>query len=767
MLVCGIRIFTAVYTLDKVYSYLSTEDQRISVGDMVSVPFGGGNKNQKGIVVSLKEYDRYKAENNADDENPYELKSVSSILLKNAVSAKDLDLIDFICTRYFTTFYEASKLLLPPGSDKSINSLRNPVPSAKNVKYISIGADEAVDAFMLGLSQSRKEKYSKALAVLREDRDSEMQLSLFTKITSLSYQTVSKLASFGVVKIFEKREYRDPFSHIALCERDEAKDILTEEQETAYIKLKGLMLEDKANCALLYGVTGSGKTKVMLKLIDDAISCNKSVIMLVPEIALTGQAMRILISRYGDKVAVLHSALSDGERYDQWSLIKSGEKKIVLGTRSAVFAPCKDLGLIIIDEEHDHSYKSDSHARYHARDIAKFLCARTNSLLLLASATPDLDSYYKAKTGKYHLLTLKKRYNEKGMPDVEIADVRNDFRDSPNTLIGKKLKSALDNVLRSNEQAILFINRRGYNQFIMCRSCSEAITCPNCSVSLTYHIDGGRRSLHCHYCGYKRLVPNRCPSCGSDHLMNFGYGTQQLEEQIKQNFPDAKVLRFDADTVTKKNSHDSIINAFRNKEADILIGTQMVAKGHDFPGVSLVGVIMADSSLYSSDYKAKEQSFALFTQVMGRAGRASVPGHALIQTFSPYNETLMLSSTQDYEKFYESEIALRKALLFPPFCDICSIELKGDKEDKINEDSKLLLDMISEMLKNDFKDIKIILYGPFEAFPYKVNNVYRKKVIIKFKYSSRLALFIDTLIRAFPKDSKGTYLSVDINPMGI
>jgi len=767
--ICAVRIFTTVYSLDRVYSYIIPVGMNIETGDMISVPFGNGNTTQKAIVVRVLDYDEFLSSPYSC--SPSDLKPVRSIIFKSVVTERTQALISFICDRYFTTFYEAARLVLPPGAEKNSFIGSEEDSRKKLVRYIRLTKDEEkLSEFISSLSKVRKEKYIAAFQCRELIEGTCSTLSELSEVTGLSSSTVKKLIDAGILETEERREYRNPFASIikqgeCICER--TAEILTDEQQSAFDELKIMLSEEKPSCALLYGVTGSGKTKVMLKLVDEALAQNKGVIMLVPEIALTGQVMRQLLSRYGDNVAVLHSALSDGERYDEWSRIASGEKKIVLGTRSAIFAPCKDLGLIIMDEEQDHSYKSDSHARYHARDIARYLCGMTNSLLLLASATPDIESYYKAQIGKYKLLNLTKRYGSGGMPAVETADVRNDFRDTPGNLIGKKLHEAISTVLKKGEQAILFVNRRGYNRFIMCRSCSEPVMCPNCSVSLTYHKDDTGSFLFCHYCGYKRSVPKTCPSCKSEHLMNFGFGTQQLEVQIKDKFPEARILRLDADTVTRKNAHDKIISSFRNKEADILIGTQMVAKGHDFPGVSLVGIIMADSSLYSSDFRAKEQSFSLFTQVIGRAGRADVPGTALIQTFSPFNETLMLSSTQDYIKFYRSEIALRKALLFPPFCDICVIEQKNTDEGKLDEYSKLLMDSLSELIKNDYSDLKLIVYGPFEAYPYKLNQVYRKKTVIKFKFSVRFAEMVNKLLITFPKISKGEYLSVDINPTNI
>lgn len=536
---------------------------------------------------------------------------------------------------------------------------------------------------------------------------------------------------------------------------------LSEEQQKAYDSLEESLTSGEASAALLYGVTGSGKTSVILTLIDKALSLGKSVIMLVPEIALTSQSAEVLFSRYGKRVAIIHSGMSKGERHDSWEAIKSGKKDIVLGTRSAIFAPVKNLGLLIIDEEQDDSFKSDTTPRYHARDVARFICAKSSALMLLSSATPEVTSFYNAVSGKYKLITLKERYGNATLPDVVISDLMVDSITSPDRLIGSELEEALRDTLEKGEQAVLFVNRRGLRKLLTCRDCRTPVTCPNCSVSMTLHKKGDGYKLMCHYCGYSMAPPLTCPACSSKHMQYRGYGTQKLEEELKKLFPKARVLRLDADTTRKKLSHDSIITDFENHRADVLIGTQMVAKGHNFPDVTLVGVIMADLSLFSSDYRANEHTFSLMTQVVGRAGRSKKRGRALIQTMNPYNEIIGLCTTQDYNSFFEGEIALRRSLVFPPFCSVGAFYLTSESEYALNSASDSLERFMTGKLGKDFSDVKIIAYGPFEAIPYKLKNTYRKKLVVKFKNNARTrTLFRQVLTELNKKDGVRCYFDV-------
>ena len=519
---------------------------------------------------------------------------------------------------------------------------------------------------------------------------------------------------------------------------------------------------------LLHGVTGSGKTCVMLRTIDEMLQRGKGVIVLLPEIALTPQSLSIFCSRYGNRVAVMHSALNAGERMDAYHRILSGEATVVVGTRSAVFAPVRDLGLIVMDEEHEHTYKSDMNPKYHARDVARYRCAHHKAILLMCSATPSLESYKRAKEGRYTLLTLKHRHAGAELPEVRVADMRGEAGGGNLSPLGAELTEALSKNVSAGDQAILFLNRRGYNHVVSCRSCGEAVTCPSCSVSLTYHTkkhsyDEGY--LVCHLCGRRQPLPRVCPSCGSEHLARLGYGTQRVEQELGELLPGAGVLRMDTDTTGTRFSYDELLGTFRRHEADVLLGTQMVTKGHDFPDVTLVGVLMADSSLYLDDYRAGERTFSMLTQVIGRAGRAKKKGVAVIQTCNPDHDVIRLACKQDYETFYEREIKLRKLLVFPPYCDIALLTLSHRDEHELMLAAKALSDELARRIASDFGDVKLIAFGPFEAPIYRVDGQYRMRMVIKCALSKRTrALFAD-LLSAFQKQGNGTpLLSVDFNP---
>ena len=508
-----------------------------------------------------------------------------------------------------------------------------------------------------------------------------------------------------------------------------------------------------------------GKTEIYIRLIEEALKLEKSSIMLVPEISLTPQTVDRFLSRFGEeKIAVLHSKLSVGERYDQWKKIERGEAKIVIGARSAIFAPVENLGLIIIDEEHDSSYKSDSAPRYNTKEIASYLGKEKKIPVVLGSATPDLGSYYKAINNEIQLAKLTKRANNSSLPDVEIVDLRNELASGNKSMISNKLQEEIKENLKNKKQTILFLNRRGFSTFIMCRDCGYTAKCKNCDISLTYHLKENK--LKCHYCGYETKALTICPECNSKNIRYFGTGTQKLEEQIKNLFPEATTLRMDVDTVNKKNSHEDILNSFKNDKIDILIGTQMVVKGHDFPNVTLVGVIAADSSLNIDDYRAHERTFQTLTQVAGRAGRGKDKGKVIIQTYNPDSFCIDFAKKQDYKLFYDTEIHIRKQLRYPPFCDIILFGLssKDNKE----------LEAISNYIYNDLKNkintekLQILLYKPVPAPIEKIKNRIRWRIIVKCKVNDEIIKSInDTINKANEKiknSKKDTRIIVDINP---
>ncbi len=613
----------------------------------------------------------------------------------------------------------------------------------------------------------RSPKQWALVATLLENGD--MAEDDLLKAAKATRTQLNALVNRGFVSLEKTVSYRIPYELPE--ERRDGAITLNAEQQAAYDRLAQMLQSGKPAAALLYGVTGSGKTSVMLAAIDLSLSLGRGVIVLLPEIALTPQTLGIFCARYGDRVAVIHSALSQGERIDTYTLIKEGKADVVIGTRSAVFAPVKNLGMIVMDEEQEHTYKSDSNPKYHARDIARFRCAGANALMLLASATPSVESYYKAMTGKYTLLTLKNRYGKATLPEVTVADMREEVRAGNITPLGGTLADALVKTVQKQEQSVLFLNRRGYNSFLSCQKCGKAISCPNCSVSMTYHTQKGsydNGSLVCHWCGMRMATPKTCPECGSEHLRFAGYGTQRVERDLSELMPTARILRMDTDTTAAKSAYDDLLGRFRRHEADVLLGTQMVTKGHDFPDVTLVGVLLADASLYLDDFRASERTFALLTQVIGRAGRANKPGRAIIQTNNPDHEVIALAKKQDYEGFYAREIKLRKLLSFPPFCDIVLMNIVSENENELALACKRVYgDFRTNALKN-YADLPMVVFGPFEAPVYKVDGKYRMRMVIKCTLNRKGRQLFSEILTRFGQNAKGkTSLSIDFNPTNL
>ena len=578
------------------------------------------------------------------------------------------------------------------------------------------------------------------------------------------------LVEKGLLTVTETEAYRT--SAEAEGEGFRAAHSLSEEQADAVAILDALVATGEPKAALLHGVTGSGKTCVILETIDRVLARGRGVIVLLPEIGLTPQMLRIFHTRYGRNVAVIHSGLSAGERLDSHLRILSGEASIVVGTRSAVFAPVPNLGLIVMDEEQEHTYKSDQDPKYHARDIARFRCASENALMLLASATPSLESYQKAMEGKYTLITMKQRYGSARLPDVHIVDMRGEPGQGQLSPLGETLAKELARVHGEGNQSVLFLNRRGYSHQMVCRSCGHAVTCPRCSVAMNYHVKrfGGEGELVCHWCGTRRGVPDTCPDCGSPHLIRMGFGTQRVEEDLHTVFPKARILRMDADTTTTKSAYNDLLGNFRNREADILLGTQMVTKGHDFPDVTLVGVLMADMSLYLDDYRAGEKTFSMLTQVIGRAGRGDKPGLAVIQTMNPDSEIIRLACAQDYETFFKNEIRTRRLLQFPPFCDMVLLTLTCPDEKELQKACLRLSEELRRQNMTEYADVPIVAFGPFEAPVYRVDNVYRMRMVVKCRLNRRARAMFGAILTTFTADARGSQrpiLSMDFNPSSI
>ncbi len=792
-----VRLMSATTAFDRPYSYLYHEE--LMPGSVAALPFGSSDRHQYGIVISSEKTD-----------NEEGLKRILFTLPEPYVLTRSqLDTAQFMSERFFASFGDCARLMLPTGLDidtaeyiirgEHFDALDNVELKSRLEREERVYLDSnltkkdvapyikksciALKTEALCHINEKKERYAKAISVSEEERAQrlkgakskekyntllehlcgagEMPVKSLYEIYSLDSAGLSFLKKRGLIEIVTHSVERNAYS-VPDVSQEPIKIELSDEQNQAYNTLADMLDSQKGCAALLYGVTGSGKTSVILSLVDKAVADRRGVIMLVPEIALTSQSAEVLFSRYGDKVAVIHSGMSKGERHDSWEAIKSGRKSIVLGTRSAIFAPVKNLGLLIIDEEQDDSYKSDTTPRYHARDVARFICASSNSLMLLSSATPDVESFYNAQKGKYKLVTLKKRYGGAILPDVVIADVMNDGVSSPDRLVGAELEERLNRTLDRGEQAVIFVNRRGLKKLLTCRDCKSAVTCPNCSVSMTLHQMGEAHRLVCHYCGYSMIPPSKCPSCSSEHMQYRGYGTQKLEQELKALFPQARVMRMDADTTRKKLSHDELIDDFSSHKADILIGTQMVAKGHNFPDVTLVGVIMADLSLFSSDYRANEHTFSLMTQVVGRAGRGKKKGSAVIQTMNPHHEVIELCTTQDYDTFYDGEIELRRALTFPPFCTVGVFVLTSDSERELDKACEKLNETVGKLLNTEFSDVKIIAYGPFDAVPYKLKNSFRRKLVVKYKNDKRTRELFKAVLSSF--NTKDVKCSFDASP---
>ena len=648
-------------------------------------------------------------------------------------------------------------------------------PSRGQVRLMYTLTEQAQESLRQGekenlLAGCRSENQAKLFLALAEpflemgNTVSKEEKELFQSVgvtPATGRSCMRRLIERKLVFAMEETEYRDPFrltpEEAALPPQPVSP--LTEEQSAALSTILSLYQAGEPKAVLLHGVTGSGKTNVMLAAIEKVLADGRGVILLVPEIALTPQTVQIYRRRFGDRIAVIHSSLSAGEKLDAWKRIRSGLADLVIGTRSAIFAPVPNLGMILIDEEHEYTYKSDTDPKYHAQDIARFRCGFHKAVMLLASATPSVTSYYKAVSGTYTLVELKHRYNQGPLPQVEIVDMRGT---PPTYAIGDVLAARLREDKAAGNQSILFLNRRGYNHFVSCRSCGKSIQCPHCSVSMTYHtvrqgklMDEGeayqtsRREngiLACHLCGYRCPVPEVCPICGQPHFLFQGCGTQKAEDDIEGQFPDLRVIRMDTDTTRGKFSHETYLTQFRRGEADVLLGTQMVTKGHDFPKVATVGVLNADSSLFLDDYRASERTFSMLTQVIGRAGRGDVPGKAIIQTWNPDNEILHLAATQDYGKFYSGEIRLRKALCFPPFCDIAVITISGSDEGVLSAVVTSLHQRIRDYSAGEFSDVPLVLFGPFEAPVYRMQNVYRMRFVWKCKLNRRSRAFLDRLL---------------------
>ena len=707
--IAKIAVSAATYWLDRPYDYLIPREleDRALPGVRVHVPFSNGNRRTEGVILALTEESSYA-----------KLKSILSVLDEEPIlTPEQIKLALFMRERFFCTVYDAVRAMLPAGLWFDEEGRRRAKDKTLEMARLAVESEEAAAA-----AQAKRLKAPNQAAILE-------QLCIFEAIpsrdlllhTGANRPSLKALVSAGLVELYEKEAYRRPQVHLG---EEEPLPVLSRQQQEAFEGIRELAASGKSGAALLFGVTGSGKTSVYIHLIAEQLRRKKAVILLVPEIALTPQMIQTFSSHFGDEVAVLHSSLSIGERYDEWKRVRCGKAHVVIGTRSAVFAPCGDLGLIIIDEEQEETYKSENIPRYNARDVAKYRCAASGCLLLLGSATPDVVSMHAAQTGRYRYFALPERFNERELPAVKIVDMKRELRSGNGGSISSFLRDEIAENISRGEQSILFINRRGANRLISCGECGYTYRCPRCSVSLTYHSANNR--LLCHYCGYSRRPDEACPDCGGA-LKHIGAGTQMVESELKELFPGTEILRMDTDTVTPAGSHEKLLDRFRREKIPIMVGTQMVTKGLNFENVTLVGVISADQSLYAGDYRAGERCFSLITQVVGRSGRGEKPGRAVIQTFTPENETIRQAARQDYEAFYNAEIELRKLQNTPPFTEMLSVTVSGMNEEHVYRACRHVRQRLDGLLGSS-GDATIL--GPAPLAVVKVNNRYRYRVMI-------------------------------------
>ena len=584
---------------------------------------------------------------------------------------------------------------------------------------------------------------------------------------SVSAATIRALEQSGFIEVITQSGYRNPVEHMSADTYDK---VLNAAQQSVVDAIEGDIAAGLRNTYLIKGVTGSGKTEVYMELIAHCIQSGRQAIVLIPEIALTYQTVMRFFARFGNRVSIINSRLSNGERYDQFERAKNGDIDIMIGPRSALFTPFSNLGLIIIDEEHENSYKSESVPRYHAREVAIEYARMSDAIVVLGSATPSVDSFYKAKTGVYRLLELDKRVDDRPLPKCEVVDLRQELREGNRSILSTRLQELMEERLLNGQQTMLFLNRRGKSAFMSCRACGFVVKCPHCDVSLSEHSGG---VMVCHYCGYRQPVPKVCPSCGSKYISGFKAGTQKIEAMVAKRFPQARILRMDYDTTRAKDAYEKILQAFSNHEADILIGTQMIVKGHDFSNVTLVGVLAADMSLHVNDFHAAERTFALLTQAAGRAGRGKLPGNVVIQTYDPDHYAIRTAKEQDYEAFYDKEIEYRRLMHYPPVWNMLLVHVTSPDESECASMSQQVYDIASQMIshadENQSPDDRhqIQLIGPADATIAKVNDIYRKVIYMKTSDYAALISIKDGIEQAVKADTamKHANISFDFNPM--
>ena len=714
--------------IDRPFTYKVPEEfnNEIKIGQIVKVTFGKGNKTSEGFILNLKN----------DDNIKFKTKNIAAILVKDPViDEDDINLIEFLREKTLCKYIDAFRLLIPVGIMKGAKAKKKRVIVLKNEDLSNIknpdGYKKIVEFF-----KTNSGKYTKSELINEH---------------SISQYKLNKLIENEVLSIEEESVFR---YNDRVYNKDSAKT-LTIEQEN--IIREYINSDDKM--FLLKGVTGSGKTEVYMKLVERVLLEEKSAIILVPEIALTPQMIERFKGRFGVNVALFHSKLSDGERFDEWFRVKEGKSKVIVGARSAIFLPAKNLGLIIIDEEHENTYKSEQNPKYQTKEVAEYLSELKGCKVILGSATPSIETYYRALTGEMKLLELNSRVDNKAMPPMKVIDMRNELKGGNKSLFSRELFIAIQERLKRKEQIILFLNRRGFSTFVSCRSCGYVFKCDECDISMTYHKNG---LLICHYCGKTKREPRECPKCHSKYVKFFGAGTQRVEEEVKKYFNNAGILRMDVDTTRDKHSYERIYNTFKNGEADILIGTQMVSKGLDFKNVTLVGILAADMSINIPDYRAAERTFQIITQVAGRAGRGDKQGEVLIQTYTPQHYSLQYAVNYDYEGFYEKEFTVRAMMKYPPFGKLLLINGTSKKEDLLKNFMHKITIMIKPLVENCL-DIEIL--GPIPCMISKVKENYRWQIVIKGEFDSYFSKNIKEILY---DENKNVYndirISMDINP---
>ena len=797
----------STYSFDKYYDYLIPDEfsSRCVVGARVIVPFGRGNIKKQALIMQTGFVETEKS-----------LKSIYSAPIDvPPLSDEMVSMVKWLKETTFCTYFDAIHAILPTGLNlkireifcfnKTIEKLTDlEIKVCEYLKNQKKGADlqkikadlelENCESVLRGLIEKgcvlknsnpiRKVQDATVKMVELVNPDGDVNIKLTARqrdvvnvlldagtlsvkeimyFTGVSSVVITNLEKYGVVRLFDNEIYRTPeITKTKIFAENTC--VLTERQQAVFDNIAKKMDENEFSTVLLHGVTGSGKTQVFLKLVEKAVEKGEGVIVMVPEIALTPQMLDVFYERFGKKVAVFHSALPLSQRLDEWKRVKNGEALIALGTRSAVFAPFQNLGLIVMDEEQEHTYKSEQSPRFHARDVARFRAAYHKCVCLLSSATPSIESYSAAKAGKYLLYTLNERYGDAVLPNVIPVDMRSEMISGNCGNISMVLAQEIEKNLENGEQVILLLNRRGHNTYVSCPSCGYVAICENCSISMTYHSANNR--LMCHYCGYSEPYTNTCKNCGSDHLRYSGAGTQKLEDELSMLFPHARVLRLDADTTMMRNAFSKKLSAFANKEYDILIGTQMVAKGLNFPNVTLVGVLGADQSMYSDDFRGFERTFSLLTQVVGRSGRGKTPGRAYIQTQNPDSNVIKLAAKQDYVAFYEDEILTRKLMIYPPYCDILSVVFSSPLQKGALDAATFFADTVKNRILSEFSDVKLIILKPMPTAVPRVNNKYRYRIIIKCKNGKRFRELINKSVDEFfeSKYAKNTSISLDVNP---